>query len=149
MIIVGNSRLLLFFLIIVVTLFLLIIFSIIKIIYYKILNKNIKYMGIIEDTTIPSFYVSLIIIVLTFTIKNEEIKIIKLNENKYVCVIVENKSKFNNYELNQLIEKIDIIIEINKSELSLDEKKYFKDKVKNEIYSFIEEKDNNKFKIKN
>ena len=154
-------------------------------------------MDIIESLIMPSILMSLGIIILTtiFTItiiKNEEVKIIEPNRNKYFIVLVGEKEKFknfprrcyisltkecvlkkigldkyidiknkkilhfDNYELNEVIEKVDTIINIdNNFNLSLDEKKYFKDKVisskgykeigeiRNEIYELIKEKNKN------
>ena len=183
----------LFFILISLGFFILVTFSIIKIIYYLILKKKIKYMDIIESLIMSVTLISLGIIILTtiFTfavIKNEEIEIIEPNRNKDYIVLVGEKAKFknfprrtyisltkeytlkkigldkyidikktlhfDNYELNEVIEKVDTIINIdNNFNLSLDEKKYFKDKVisskdydeindiRNEIYELIEEKD--------
>lgn len=185
----------LFFILISIGFIILVIFSIIKIIYYLILKKKIKCMDIIESLIMPSILMSLGIIILTtiFTItiiKNEEVKIIEPNRNKYFIVLVGEKEKFknfprrcyisltkecvlkkigldkyidikktlnfDNYELNEIIEKVDTIINIdNNFNLSLDEKKYLKDKVisskgykeigeiRNEIYELIKEKNKN------
>lgn len=83
----------------------------------------------------------------------------KIGLDKYIDI--KKTLHFDNYELNKLIEKIDTMIEIdNNLELSLDEKKHFKDEVissknckdinniRNKIYDLIEEKDYNKFKRK-
>ena len=185
----------LFFILISIGFISLVIFSIIKIIYYFILKKKIKCMDIIDSLIMPSILMSLGIIILTtiFTItiiKNEEVKIIEPNRNKYFIVLVGEKEKFknfprrcyisltkecvlkkigldkyidikktlnfDNYELNEIIEKVDTIINIdNNFNLSLDEKKYLKDKVisskgykeigeiRNEIYELIKEKNKN------
>lgn len=185
----------LFFILISIGFIILVIFSIIKIIYYLILKKKIKCMDIIESLIMPSILMSLGIIILTtiFTItiiKNEEVKIIEPNRNKYFIVLVGEKEKFknfprrcyisltkecalkkigldkyidikktlnfDNYELNEIIEKVDTIINIdNNFNLSLDEKKYLKDKIisskgykeigeiRNEIYELIKEKNKN------
>lgn len=72
----------------------------------------------------------------------------KIGLDKYIDI--EKVLEFDNYELNQLIEKIDRIIDIEKNiDLSIEEKKYFKEKlivsndideIFSEIYYLIKEK---------
>ncbi|STO28739.1 Uncharacterised protein [Fusobacterium necrogenes] len=86
----------------------------------------------------------------------KEYNLKKIGLDKYIDIDIKKTLHFDNYELNELIEKIDTMIEIdNNLELSLDEKKHLKDKVisskgykqinniRNEIYKLIEEKDKN------
>lgn len=80
----------------------------------------------------------------------------KIGLDKYIDIKNKKILHFDNYELNEVIEKVDTIINIdNNFNLSLDEKKYFKDKVisskgykeigeiRNEIYELIKEKNKN------
>ena len=71
----------------------------------------------------------------------------KIGLDKYIDI--KKTLQFDNFRLNNLIEKIDIMLEIdNSSNLSLNEKKYFKEKltlsndideIKNKIYFLINE----------
>lgn len=95
----------------------------------------------------------------TYISLTKEYTLKKIGLDKYIDI--KKTLHFDNYELNEIIEKVDTIINIdNNFNLSLDEKKYFKDKVisskdydeindiRNEIYELIEEKEYNKFKRK-
>ena len=95
----------------------------------------------------------------TYISLTKEYALKKIGLDKYIDI--KKTLHFDNYELNEIIEKVDTIINIdNNFNLSLDEKKYFKDKVisskdydeindiRNEIYELIEEKEYNKFKRK-
>lgn len=95
----------------------------------------------------------------TYISLTKEYTLKKIGLDKYIDI--KKTLHFDNYELNEIIEKVDTIINIDSNfNLSLDEKKYFKDKVisskgykeigdiRNEIYDFIEEKDYTEFKRK-
>jgi hypothetical protein len=95
----------------------------------------------------------------TYISLTKEYTLKKIGLDKYIDI--KKTLHFDNYELNKLIEKIDTMIEIdNNFNLSLDEKKHFKDEVissknckdinniRNKIYDFIEEKDYTEFKRK-
>lgn len=95
----------------------------------------------------------------TYISLTKEYTLKKIGLDKYIDI--KKTLHFDNYELNEVIEKVDTIINIDSNfNLSLDEKKYFKDKVisskgykeigdiRNEIYDFIEEKDYTEFKRK-
>ena len=88
----------------------------------------------------------------TYISLTKEYTLKKIGLDKYIDI--KKTLNFDNYELNEVIEKVDTIINIdNNFNLSLDEKKYFKDKVisskdyneigdiRKEIYKLIEEKD--------